>query len=744
MRRFTLLCVSSFALAASGAVAQDLQDRPVPPPVVGSVPIPATDQEVTFDAAQLDYDDDAQIVTATGDVRMLRAGNRLRADKVVWNRTTGKVFAYGNVAITNPGGDTAYGDSVELTDTLKDGMAENMLVVLDDGGRLAATHGVRVDGVTTLTHAAYTPCRVVDADGCPRRPTWQITAVRVVHDPARARVFYKDARFVILGHPIIWLPSFSHPDGSGKSEGGLLVPQQQYNRLNGLELAVPYYIKLSPSRDLTITPHIYSAVLPGLQAQYRALTKTGAWQVGGFLTYGTREIGTVTSLTPGTDRNVRGYFDANGRWQFGPYWTVTASTRLTTDRTFLRRYDLPYDDRLRTVAEAERIDENSYLSIAGYAVQTLRVGASQKQQPIALPAIDYRRRITDPWLGGVIQLQANSLSLIRDGAQDTQRAFAGVRWDLRKLTRLGQEVTFTAYGRGDVYHTSDILASPTVSYRGQDGWNGRAIGALAVDMRWPFVGALAGGTQMITPRVQLVASPHTHNLSIPNEDARAIELEDSNLFALNRFAGYDRWEDGSRVTYGLEYAYDRPKVALRTTIGQSYRLTREPALFPPGTGLNDRYSDIVGRTTLRYDRYIQITHRFRLDKDTLAVRRNEVDFTIGTTRTYVTAGYLRLNRDIDTAIEDLRDRSEVRAGARVQVTKTLSLFGSTIIDLTTQAEDPLSVSDGYQPVRQRIGFLYENDCIEAGLTFRRDYSVATDARRGNTIQLRFALKNLGR
>ena len=67
-----------------------------------------------------------------------------------------------------------------------------------------------------------------------------------------------------------------------------------------------------------------------------------------------------------------------------------------------------------------------------------------------------------------------------------------------------------------------------------------------------------GGTQTITPRVQLVASPRAVNNGIPNEDSRSIELEDINLFDLNRFPGFDRWEGGSRVTYGLQYTLTRP------------------------------------------------------------------------------------------------------------------------------------------------------------------------------------------
>ena len=58
----------------------------------------------------------------------------------------------------------------------------------------------------------------------------------------------------------------------------------------------------------------------------------------------------------------------------------------------------------------------------------------QKQIPIALPAIDARFRLDDV-AGGKVELQANSLAIIRIDGQDTQRAFASARWDLRRLTR---------------------------------------------------------------------------------------------------------------------------------------------------------------------------------------------------------------------------------------------------------------------------------------------------------------------
>jgi LPS-assembly protein len=241
-----------------------------------------------------------------------------------------------------------------------------------------------------------------------------------------------------------------------------------------------------------------------------------------------------------------------------------------------------------------------------------------------------------------------------------------------------------------------------------------------------------------------VASPGTANLRVPNEDARAVDLEDSNLFSLNRFPGYDRWEDGTRITYGVDWGFDAPNWRVNANIGQSYRFSSKLTLFPDGTGLSRKTSDIVGRTSVKYKNLVTLTHRYRLDKNNFAIRRNELDATLGSNQTYATIGYLRLNRNIGPQLEDLRDREEIRLGGRAQISKHWSVFGSTIIDLTDKREDPLILSDGFDPIRHRIGFAYEDDCLRLGITWRRDYDATGDARRGNTFVLQLSFRNLGR
>jgi LPS-assembly protein len=703
-------------------------------------PEAAQSETVTFSADQVTYDSEADLVTASGDVRMNREGNYLAADEVVWDRKSGEVRARGKVVLLTPKGDKMVGDDVRLTDTLRDGTVDNLMVVLDGGGRIAAARGTRLNGVSNLTNAIYSPCPVTTETGCPKRPSWAITAARVIDDPNSPRIRFEGARLQLFGLNLPLLPIFNIAKGN-EGVTGLLVPDFALSSRNGFELSLPYHWQLGRNRDATITPHVYTAVFPAIEAKYRELNSLGAFQVSGFLTYGT--IDKISSTTPPTARGFRGYFDANGRWQLDPAWTITSSLRVASDKTVTRRYDITNDDRLRNVVNAERITPESYVSIAGWVFQGLRVDDRQKQIPFALPAIDARFRLDDV-AGGHVELQANSLAITRIEGQDTQRAFASLRWDLRRLTPWGQEVTLTAYGRGDVYHTDEAEDTGVAIYRGTNGWHARAIGALAADVRWPFIGTLLGGVQRLVPRVQFVLTPPAANMDIPNEDARSVDLEDSNLFALNRFPGYDRWEDASRITYGVDWSLERQNISITSTIGQSYRFGTLRDIFPEGTGLTGRVSDIVGRTRVRYGRFIDVTHRYRIDKNNFAVRRNEIDLTVGTAQTYVQVGYLKLNRNIDPAIEDLRDKEELRVAARVLFRRYWSIFGASVVDLTDRTEDPLSLANGWQPVRNRVGIEYEDECLQLGLTWRRDYERIGTFRKGSTFAIHLALKGISR
>jgi LPS-assembly protein len=180
------------------------------------------------------------------------------------------------------------------------------------------------------------------------------------------------------------------------------------------------------------------------------------------------------------------------------------------------------------------------------------------------------------------------------------------------------------------------------------------------------------------------------------------------------------------VTYGLEWRLDVPRWSINANIGQSYRMTSKPTLLPDGTGLSGRMSDIVGRTEIRYRDLFKITHRYRLDKDTMGFRRNEIDAAVGSNRTYFEVGYVKLNRHFDSGIEDLQDSTEARASVRAAFTRYWSVFGSGIFDINDKSVVNGVTLDKFQPLRTRVGLSYNSDCLEFDLTWRRDYVTIGD------------------
>jgi LPS-assembly protein len=86
----------------------------------------------------------------------------------------------------------------------------------------------------------------------------------------------------------------------------------------------------------------------------------------------------------------------------------------------------------------------------------------------------------------------------------------------------------------------------------------------------------------------------------------------------------------------------------------------------------------------------------------------------------------------------------LRLAGRWKYSSNWSIFGATVIDLTGKQEDPLTLADGFQPLRDRLGISYEDDCLEIGLSWRRDYERIGELKSGSRFQLHFSLKGLGR
>ncbi len=301
------LIVLGCPLAAQAQEADPAQESASPP----AQPAAEESEQIQFEADGASYDDNTETVAVFGNVVLRRGDQSVRADQLTWDRKTGKIVATGNIRLVDADGNQLFTDSIELTDELKAGAMDNMLLALREGGRLAANKGERLeDGKVLLHTAAYSTCAVEDDQGCPRKPSWRITARRVIFDPDKKSLRFEGARGEIFGLRLMPLPALTLAT-DGRPINGLLIPDVQLSASNGVQFSQSWYQRLSDNRDVSVTGYVFTEALPMVSAQYRQLTSQGSFQVTGYLTRSSRiPIGGPLAAS---QSDFRGYLYTNVR-----------------------------------------------------------------------------------------------------------------------------------------------------------------------------------------------------------------------------------------------------------------------------------------------------------------------------------------------------------------------------------------------------------------------------------------------
>ncbi|MFR8206410.1 MAG: LPS assembly protein LptD [Alphaproteobacteria bacterium] len=109
-----------------------------------------------------------------------------------------------------------------------------------------------------------------------------------------------------------------------------------------------------------------------------------------------------------------------------------------------------------------------------------------------------------------------------------------------------------------------------------------------MEWRLPFVRATEDSRQILEPVIVAVAAPNGDNKAdkIPNEDSQDVELDDTNILDLDRYAGYDRNDTGSRVSYGINWsAYGNQYGRTAIFLAQSYKFDKDES-FTEAEGQN--------------------------------------------------------------------------------------------------------------------------------------------------------------
>lgn len=679
----------------------------------------ATDEEVPvlLQADEMSHDRELGIITARGNVEISRLDYVLIADTVTYNQRDDVMTAQGNVTILEPTGNVVFSHYMELTGDLKDGIVEDIRVILSDGARFAANGARRTGGVIhEMSKAVYSPCEVCREDPS-RAPLWQIKAIKIVHDQRRHEVSYRDAWLEVKGIPVAYTPYFSHPDPTVKRRSGFLFPSFGSLSDLGYVIRTPYFININPWQDATLTPIYTSDEGPVLAAEYRHRFRRG-------------ELNLAGSVTNDSDNETRGHIDAEGRLDLNRTWRTGFDIERSTDDTYLRRYSFPSDSdkTLTSRVYAEGFRKRNYMAANAYAFQGLEEDDDPGETPLVLPMMEYHHVGEPDRLGGRTRLDTSVVALNRNEGTDTRRFSVTAGWDLPYVAPKGDIYTLSASVRGDVYHVSDLDRSDKPQY---DGFSERMLYEVGLHWRYPLAKTHTNALQVLEPMASVIVSPYGGNPdTIPNDDSPEFEFDDTNLFSSNRFPGLDLVEGGPRVNYGLRWGiYGLGGGHTSFLIGQSVRMHADDT-FTEGSGLEDHVSDIVARAEISPGDYFDLTYKTRIDKEDFEVKRNEVSLSAGPDAFRLGSSYVFFDQQPNS--EFSTSREEIRSNAAVKLNRFWRTEGAFVYDL--EADEARSLG---------LNLIYEDECLVFNTRFGRTFYEDRDIEPADTIYFTIGFKTLG-
>ncbi|MGD8999014.1 MAG: LPS assembly protein LptD [Granulosicoccaceae bacterium] len=532
------------------------------------------------------------VSTFTGNVNLKRADQRLRADRVDYDRDNETVTATGAVVLRDNELEIKSGeaklDLVRDTGEIND--ANYRLYDRHARGEAEQIHRDNVANITTLSKTTYTTCD-------PGSNDWYLRAknIELDHDEGVGTARHVSVSF--MGIPFFYSPWMTFPiDDRRKS--GFLTPSFGSSDESGTEINVPYYWNIAPNRDATLAPRLLSKRGLQLNGEYRYLQARSSGQVNLEYLPGDNEY-------DDEDRVLFAYKHHN---RFAERWTTDVNFNYASDRDYFE--DLGTDISLSSITHLERRLDLRYqgnnFNMLGRLHDYQTIDRAATDQYARLPQILFNARFPDKAYGLDYGVRGELVHFDRDDSVTGTRVDIEpeVRWPLANswayvTPKLGYR--YTRYSLNDTQAGADDSPDRGLPIASIDS-------GLFFEREFSF--ANTDLIQTLEPRAYYLYIPKRDqdNLIVNSDgndvvfDTGEYDFSFAQLFRENRFTGADRVNDANQLTLALTTRVIDPDTGtehLKASIGQILYFDDREVTLPGQAVIDDNSSDFVAEINAR-------------------------------------------------------------------------------------------------------------------------------------------------
>ena len=565
----------------------------------------------------------------------------------------------------------------------------------------------------SFNKSIFTLCDYRKNDKC---PPWSIQASEMLHDNKKKTIYYNNAVVKIYDIPIFYFPKLSHPDPTVDRRSGFLPASISSSKNLGEGVSIPYFFAINKDKNFTLTSRIYGSENPLFLGEYHQVFKTF-----NFLTdFGFTEGYKKTSATkkPGQKSHFFSKIVKNFKGEAGSDNTFRMSVQNTSNDKYLKLYKIKSNlvdynsDTLENSIDFTHEKDDLFFGLNASIFETLKEDYEDKYEYI-LPEITLDKNLFNSERYGNLDLQSN-LKVHNYETNKLENFFINdFNWSSKDInSQLGFNTKVLGNLRNINYETKNVNLY-------KDDTTSEFFGALGLFSKLNLEKNINNSTQLLTPKVLLRLSPG----SMRKEDSGS-RLDPIKAFSLNRLDNSNNYETGISGTLGFDYKMKTNYSSYDFSVAQIVN-EKENKKMASKTSLDEKLSDLVGSANLNLSNKFKINYNFALDQNYNDLNYNEIGSKINFGSVDFDFSYLQEKKHIGNL-----DYFKTKIDYNNQKNGLISF--ETKRDLITNSAEYYNLS-----------YEYINDCLKAGLVYRREFYNDSEIESENSLMFKITLVPFG-
>ena len=569
--------------------------------------------------------------------------------------------------------------------------------------------------ISEFNKANFTLCDYRKNNKC---PPWTIQSTKMLHDNKKKTIYYDNALIKVYDIPVFYSPKFSHPDPSVKRRSGFLVPSFHDTKNLGEGITIPYFWAINKDKDLTISHKLYASENPLFLGEYRhAFRNSNLFFDFGF-TEGYKKTSSVKQKGQKThffSKYVKNFSNTVDNSES----TLSITTQDSTNDKYFKLYKINSElvnegiDTLKNTINFTHSDDEFFFGFDMSVYETLKNGYNDKYEYI-YPDLTFDKNLLTNSSIGSINYDAN-LKIHTYDTNKTSKIFVNnFNWNsVEKRFNTGIQTSLLGNLKNINYEVKNINKFKP------DNTN-ELFGSIGFLSKINFFKKVDDFSEhFLTPKILLRYAPGEMR-----KQETSKKLSPSNAFNLNRISSDDNYETGLSTTLGFDYEIKKKDKNLNFSLSQIIN-KEENKKMPTTMGLDEKLSDLVGTSKYSISDKFNLNYNFALDQNYSEFNYNEIAASTKFDTLNFNVNYLQEKKHIG-------NNEYIKSKIDYNINNETNLAYEFKRNLITNSSEFYNLS-----------YEYFNDCLKAGLVFRREFYNDSEIEAENSLMFRITLTSFG-